>query len=552
MALRPSARPRLEILECRQLLAIFTVTNTGDSGGGSLRQAILNANVSSGASRILFEIPPPPLAPGARPIVTIEPKSALPVVRSNVVIDATTQPGYSASAGPVVVLDGAEGSAEEGLVIGGNSAGLIGLKVTGFGGDEVLVTGQQDLIESDWLGGGVREGNSFNGQPKAGLSLIGSVGSTIIDDVLASNQIGIFVGRGSSRDVFQSNFSQYNDYGLYSIDATLNTIGSTSGNNTGNQFTNDAISGIVLVDTSPAGQAKPEGNTIAGNVIAADGVLVSNGVVPRGVYGAVTLISAGGNIIGGASATAGNHIVDNFADGLTIEDNGSPGASHAIAAGNLIQGNLIGGTSPGTTVGGPGGPPYGNSGNAIVLAAKSSNTTILANNLSYNGGAATVDNGLNDSFTGNTETNDEQRQVDFGVAVGAIPATGPYAVGATVEVDFTVFNQGPGYAEDASLALNFSGAPGLKLASTSGGSNFGILEPNSTTVQVSITSPDGSGTSSSTSGPRWAPGTEATFKVFFTVTAAGSESIQAIVGSGGGFDDDPYDKVDVLKLSTVQ
>ena len=38
------------------ILAIFTVTNTNDSGPGSLRQAILDANASAGADTITFAI----------------------------------------------------------------------------------------------------------------------------------------------------------------------------------------------------------------------------------------------------------------------------------------------------------------------------------------------------------------------------------------------------------------------------------------------------------------------------------------------------------------
>jgi hypothetical protein len=45
-------RPRLEVMEDRTLLSTFVVSNTGDSGPGSLRQAILDANAQKGAALI--------------------------------------------------------------------------------------------------------------------------------------------------------------------------------------------------------------------------------------------------------------------------------------------------------------------------------------------------------------------------------------------------------------------------------------------------------------------------------------------------------------------
>src|SRR5215471_18317311 len=74
----------------------YVVTNTSDSGPGTLRQAILNANANPG-STIAFAIP----GFGAH---TIAPTSALPTITSAVVLDATTQAGYAGS--PIVTLDG--------------------------------------------------------------------------------------------------------------------------------------------------------------------------------------------------------------------------------------------------------------------------------------------------------------------------------------------------------------------------------------------------------------------------------------------------------------
>ena len=44
----------LEVLEGRTLPSTFTVLNLADSGAGSLRQAIMDANASSGADVIDF------------------------------------------------------------------------------------------------------------------------------------------------------------------------------------------------------------------------------------------------------------------------------------------------------------------------------------------------------------------------------------------------------------------------------------------------------------------------------------------------------------------
>jgi hypothetical protein len=54
---RRGYRPHLEGLEGRQLLATFIVTNTADSGPGTLRQAILDSNANPGPDAIGFAIP---------------------------------------------------------------------------------------------------------------------------------------------------------------------------------------------------------------------------------------------------------------------------------------------------------------------------------------------------------------------------------------------------------------------------------------------------------------------------------------------------------------
>jgi trimeric autotransporter adhesin len=93
---RPSARPRLrgvEVLEDRQLLATFTVTNLGNAGAGSLRWAITAANAQPGADEIDF---------GVAGTIRVS-RSALPAITDPVTIDGSTAPSFAGS--PVVTVD---------------------------------------------------------------------------------------------------------------------------------------------------------------------------------------------------------------------------------------------------------------------------------------------------------------------------------------------------------------------------------------------------------------------------------------------------------------
>ena len=217
----------LERLEDRRLLAAFTVVNTADSGAGSLRQAILDANAApnpaSGVDQILFDIP-------GSGVQTIQPTSdPLPEITDPVSIDGYTQPGSSPNSNPVNSADNATllielhgstlefraglsitagGSSIRGLVINGFSHGVL---MTGTGGNRVAgnfigtnVTGTEARPNSIGI---VAESpdNTIGGTAAADRNIISGNGS-------GGSGFGIYVSRvaigfeGGARTSIQGNF----------------------------------------------------------------------------------------------------------------------------------------------------------------------------------------------------------------------------------------------------------------------------------------------------------------------------------------------------------
>ena len=121
----------------------FEVTNTNDSGAGSLRQAILNANNAIGAT-ISFNIP------GAGPH-TISPLTELPGTGLPVMIDGTTQPGFAGS--PIIELNGANaGPNSSGLWIRADDSTVKGLVINRFGVVGIKLWGPRTTIQGNHIG----------------------------------------------------------------------------------------------------------------------------------------------------------------------------------------------------------------------------------------------------------------------------------------------------------------------------------------------------------------------------------------------------------------
>src|SRR5947209_14416426 len=82
--------------------ASWLVTNTNDTGPGSLRDALASANSTPGTNSVNFAIA------GVAPFRVFV-QSALPASSNSLVLDGTTQPGFAGQ--PVIVLDGSAAGA---------------------------------------------------------------------------------------------------------------------------------------------------------------------------------------------------------------------------------------------------------------------------------------------------------------------------------------------------------------------------------------------------------------------------------------------------------
>ena len=183
--------------------ADFTVTNTNDSGQGSLRQAIEDANSRSGADTIKFNIP------GAG-VKTISPTSALPDIRQAVTIDGYSQPGSrpnSQTTGAIdavilVEINGFNAGSRPGLDIGASNVVVRGLAINRFPAPGVgIFEGEGVRIEGNFIG--TDPTGAFDRGNEAGVTIGGgkknTIGGSTPDkrNLISGTNIGAAVGIGS-------------------------------------------------------------------------------------------------------------------------------------------------------------------------------------------------------------------------------------------------------------------------------------------------------------------------------------------------------------------
>lgn len=330
-----------------------TVTNTNDSGSGSLRQAILDTNASVGADTINFSIPAA-TDPGCVPatgVCTIQPASFLPNIVEPLTIDGYTQGGGCASP-PLGACPNTNGAG-----LGSNAVLKIELdgSLMGTSGSLRIVAGSSTV-----------RGLVINRIASTGIVLNGD------DNLIEGNFIGTDVGGTTAL----GNFT-----GVNIQSGTNNTVGGLtpaarniiSGNNG---------SGITISSTAT------NGNFVEGNFIGTD----VTGIAPLGNTGGsgVSMGNSPNNTIGGITAGAGNIISDNGFVGIAV--------SGSFATGNVVLGNFIGTDVTGTAA-------LGNTTQGVVVQASASNNTIggtaggEGNGIAFSGSEGVLV--LNSATTGN-------------------------------------------------------------------------------------------------------------------------------------------------------
>ena len=417
--------------------ATFTVINTNDSGAGSLRQALADANASAGADTIAFAIP------GAG-LHVINVASFLPTIDEQVTIDGYTQPGaavgtnaFPAPLNPVLQIQISGLQAQ--LVINAGGAGTIirGL-VLNQSFEPIRVSASNVVIAGNFIGtdaagttgdGGVGYGIRHNSGDNLRMG-----GPAAADRNLISNmsQGGIIldVFSGSAGHLIQGNFIGTDRTGTVSL-AQVSGVGLSNVNNA--QVLNNLISG------NPDGgldtlNVTPNTLVIRGNLIGtqADGA----SPLPNGNFGGINLRISNATV-GGSGAGEPNTIAFNNGPGIWIRLNSNSNP--------LVQNVIYGNTQQGITLQDsvPGIPLPNDAGDADAVPGNRGQNYPVLNVPVISAGNATISGTFNSQasrsyrieFYANAtcgSTGFGQGQTFIGTATVATDASGNAAIGPIV------------------------------------------------------------------------------------------------------------------------
>jgi titin len=328
------------------LAATYVVTTTADSGPGSLRQAILDANADSSTNDVSIEFN----IPGSG-VQTIAPLSILPSIQRPLTIDGYTQPGSSPNtlsdadnAVLLIEVNGANAGYSWGLALASSNIVVRGLVINTFIHDAIFVDGPSGakdcVIEGNFIGvdpsGTVAKPTGWPSQGAVEISAsprnqIGGTSPAARNLISGNAHAGLAVQSATSvGTIIQGN--------LFGTDAT----GTNALYNAEDDI--DIASSFNVVGGTPPGAR----NIICGNggvaIFAPSNTFQGNyvGVAPDGItvppgQGIAMTVYGDNNLIGGDTQGAGNVFSGWGQAGLQI-----------LGTNNVVQGNLMGTDATGT------------------------------------------------------------------------------------------------------------------------------------------------------------------------------------------------------------
>jgi hypothetical protein len=328
----------------------YTVTAQGESGAGTIGQAITDANAHPGLDTIVFNIP-------GTPPFSVMLFFGIPAINDPVVIDGTTQPGYSGT--PLFLIRSGLGQGP-GLTIssGGSGSTIRGLAFADIN-EGIRIESDNNTIEACFFGtdvtGMLDLGNTGKGISilNGDLNDIGGTSAAARNLISGNNGYGVQISGGSGNRIRGNLIGTK----INGTEALGNQVGvSITNGGSDNQVGGGAAGagnvisgnlwGIELVDGI--------GNEVSGNSIGTD----AGGTLDLGNGIGVKATNETGLLVGGTTANARNVIAAN-------------GTGVHIGSGddNAIRGNFIGTDAAGAL-------PLGNDYGVVVNAAAATDTKI--------------------------------------------------------------------------------------------------------------------------------------------------------------------------------
>ena len=461
---RPFAAPRERWTDAPlRAQATYVVTTAADTGSGTLRAAITQANIGGVPATISFSI--------GGGVQTITPVAQLPEILVPVTIDGTTQTGGTT---PGIVISGASAGANaNGLMLKGGHSTVRGLAIGGFastgtaGIGLVLETAGGNVVQGNYFGtdaGGtalrvnasdgivVRAGSGGNligGTTAAARNVIGGAllaGITVAIDAAPGNVIsGNYIGLNAAGTAALAQGGN----GIF-VDSADDTIGGTVAG-ARNVISGNALPAVFI--GMDATRVVVQGNWFGTDAGGTYGVANSgNGVyIDRSPNNLVGSTNALGRNVFGEDHNPGVYIYGAAATGNTVEGNyvGTNAAgTAALSFGNGIIVDGANGNRIGVAVAGGGNLVSGNPSPAIDLIDGASGNAILGNvvGLDPTGAFAVPNikgilvNASPSNVIGGTtaaERNVVSGNTSYGIEVRSAGASGTRITGNYIGTDFT-------------------------------------------------------------------------------------------------------------------